>query len=82
MTTTNLFKKLNKLNIPYTIIDCNGYNMDVQFIINSRIYKAGFFKGEEQIQDFCREICFDSKNQEMIRRFFKNFSQLLKYATN
>jgi hypothetical protein len=82
MTTTNLIKKLNKLNIPYTIIDCNGYNMDIQFIINSRTYKAGFFKGEELIQDFCREIAWDKKEQEMIRRFFKNFAQLYKYATN
>ena len=80
MTTTNLINKLNKMNIPYTILDCNGYNMDIQFSINDKTFKAGFFKGEKEIQDFCRDIVFDVSEQEMRRRFFENFNQVLKYA--
>jgi hypothetical protein len=82
MTTTNLITKLNKMNIPYTILDCNGYNMDIEFTINNYTFKAGFFKGEIEIQDFCREICFDVSEQEMRRRFFDNFNKVLKYANN
>jgi hypothetical protein len=70
------------MNIPYTILDCNGYNMDIEFTINNYTFKAGFFKGEIEIQDFCREICFDVSEQEMRRRFFDNFNKVLKYANN
>ena len=80
MTTTALISKLTKLNIPHNILDCNGYNMDIEFTINGKTFKAGFFKGETEIQDFCRDIVFDQSEQEMRRRFFTNFSQLLKYA--
>jgi hypothetical protein len=82
MTTTNLISKLTKLNVPYKILDCNGYNMDIEFTINEKTFKAGFFKGETLIQDFCREIVFDVTEQEMIRRFFDNFNQILKYTNN
>jgi len=82
MTTTILISKLRKLNIPYTILDCNGYNMDIEFKINGKTFKAGYFKGETEIQDFCRDIVFDQSEQEMRRRFFDNFTQVLKYATN
>jgi hypothetical protein len=78
MTTKNLISKLDKMNIEYTIIDCNGYNMDIQFIINNKTFKAGFFKGENEIQDFCREIAYDNTTQEIVRRFYKNFAQVLK----
>jgi hypothetical protein len=80
MTTTTLISKLNKMNIAHTILDCNGYNMDIEFTINNKKFKAGYFKGETEIQDFCREIVFDVTEQEMRRRFFKNFNSLLKYA--
>lgn len=80
MTTTSLFSKLRKLGIDYTILPCNGYNMDVEFTINGKTFKAGFFKGETIIQDFCRDIVFDVENQEMRRRFFKNFNAVLQYA--
>ena len=80
MTTLNLITKLTKMGITYTILDCNGYNMDIEFTINGKTFKAGFFKGETKIQDFCRDIVFDVSEQEMRRRFFVNFKQILKYA--
>jgi hypothetical protein len=82
MTTSTLISKLNKMNIESTIVDDNGYNMDVKFIINGMTFKAGFIKGQNVIQDFCREIYFDKSNQETQRRFFDNFNKLLKYTTN
>jgi hypothetical protein len=54
--------------------------MDIQFTINNKTFKAGYFKGETEIQDYCIEICWDNDNQEMQRRFFSNFNRLLKYA--
>lgn len=80
MTTSNLISKLNKLNINYSIVDINGYNQDIAFSINGMSFKAGFVKGIEIIEDFCREICFDNNIQEVQRRFFNNFNQILKYA--
>ena len=80
MTTTNLISKLNKMNIPFTILDCNGYNMDIKFIINGLTFKAGYCKDKLIIQDFCREICFDNCTQETQRRFFDNFNKVIKYA--
>jgi hypothetical protein len=56
--------------------------MDIEFKINGKTFKAGYFKGETEIQDFCRDIVFDQSEQEMRRRFFDNFTQVLKYATN
>jgi hypothetical protein len=40
MTTTSLISKLNKMNIAHTILDCNGYNMDIEFTINNKTFKA------------------------------------------
>jgi hypothetical protein len=80
MTTLNLISKLNKINIAYSIIDHNGYNKDIAFSINGLNFKAGFSEGKTVIEDFCREICFDNNTQEMQRRFFGSFNQLLKYA--
>jgi hypothetical protein len=80
MTTTNLISKLTKMNISYNVLENNGYNKDIQFSINGLTFKAGFVNGKTIIEDFCREICFDNSNQEMQRRFFNNFNQLLKYA--
>ena len=80
MTTTNLIIKLTKMNISYNVLENNGYNKDIQFSINGLTFKAGFVNGKTIIEDFCREICFDNSNQEMQRRFFNNFNQLLKYA--
>jgi hypothetical protein len=80
MTTTNLITKLTKMNIAYTILDYNSYNMDIEFTINGKTFKAGFYEGETEIQDFCRDIVFDVSEQEMRRRFFDNFNQILKYA--
>jgi hypothetical protein len=80
MTISNLISKLNKINISYSILDVNGYNKDIQFSINGLIFKAGFIEGNNEIQDYCREICYDNNTQEMQRRFFDNFNKLLKYA--
>jgi hypothetical protein len=81
MTTTNLITKLNKMNINHSIIDINGFNQDIKFIINGMVFKAGFTTQSNIIEDFCREISFDKVNQEMQRRFFDNFNKCLKYAT-
>jgi hypothetical protein len=80
MTTATLIKKLNKMNVEHTIVDFNGYNMDIVFTICGMTFNAGFIKGQDEVQDFCREICFDVCSQETTRRFFANFNQLLKYA--
>ena len=80
MKTATLISKLSKMNISYTILDNNGYNKDIQFSINGLVFKAGFIEGKEMIQDFCREICYDNGIQEMQRRFFDNFNQVLRYA--
>jgi len=80
MTTTNLIAKLTKMNVDYNVLENNGYNKDIQFSINGQTFKAGFTNGKELIEDFCREICFDHSSQEMQRRFFTNFAQVLKYA--
>jgi len=82
MTTTNLISKLTKMNVSYNVLENNGYNKDIQFSINGLTFKAGFINGKTIIEDFCREICFDKCNQEMQRRFFDNFNQLLRYANS
>lgn len=81
MTIQNLISKLAKMNIAYTILNNNGYNKDIQFSINGMTFKAGFTEGKTIVEDFCREICYDNCNQEMQRRFFDNFNQILRYAT-
>lgn len=80
MTTQSLQSKLSKMNISYSIIDFNGYNKEIAFSINGLNFKAGFTEGKTIIEDLCREICFDNNTQEMQRRFFGSFNQLLKYA--
>ena len=80
MTTTNLIAKLTKMNVDYKVLENNGYNKDIQFSVNGITFKAGFTNGKELIEDFCREICFDHSSQEMQRRFFTNFAQVLTYA--
>ncbi len=34
MTTANLISKLTKMNISYSILYYNGYNKELQFVIN------------------------------------------------
>ena len=80
MKTQNLISKLTKMNIEFSIVDCNGYNKDIEFKINGMFFKAGFTSDSDKIQDFCRDICFDNTNQETTRRFFDNFTHLLRYA--
>lgn len=80
MDTNKLTLKLSKMNIPYKILDINGYNKDIEFQINGLIFKAGFNADSPEITDFCREICYDNNEQETQRRFFDNFNKVLKYA--
>lgn len=80
MKIENLKSKLAKMNIPFTILQGNGYNKDIEFSINGITFKAGFTEGKTEIDDFCRELCFDKSEQEMQRRFFDNFNQLVRYA--
>lgn len=80
MTITNLKSKLQKMNIDYSIVNINDYNYDINFSINNLSFSAGYSKGSEIIEDLCRNICYDNLNQEMQRRFFKNFNELLRYS--
>jgi hypothetical protein len=80
MTTTNLISKLRKMKISHEILSVNGYNKNIQFSINGLTFYAGFVEGSTIIEDFCREIRYSNCNQEMERRFFDNFNQVLRYA--
>lgn len=80
MTTANLISKLTKMNVTYTVVDVNGYNMDIEFSINGLNFSAGFNTSKNIIEDFSRAICYDNVNQEMQRRFFTNFNKLISYA--
>jgi hypothetical protein len=80
MTTAQLKSKLTKMNVSFTEVDYNGYNKDICFSINNMNFAAGYNTKDNEIEDFCRNICFDNDNQETQRRFFRNFNQLLKYA--
>jgi len=80
MTTANLISKLTKMNVAYTVVDVNGYNMDIEFSINGLKFSAGFNTSKNIIEDFSRAICYDNVNQEMQRRFFTNFNKLISYA--
>lgn len=80
MTTANLISKLTKMNVTYTVVDVNGYNMDIEFSINGLNFSAGFNTSKNIIEDLSRAICYDNVNQEMQRRFFTNFNKLISYA--
>lgn len=81
MKVQRLISKLTKMNISHIIVlDGNSYNKDIVFSINGLVFKAGFRDGGLIIDDYCREICFDESTQEMQRRFFANFNQILKYS--
>ena len=82
MSTTTLTNRLSKMGIGYKVINVNGYDMDIQFAINGITFLAGYNVNSNSIIDFCREICFDNGSQEMQRRFFDNFAQVLRYANN
>jgi hypothetical protein len=82
MKVLSLVSKLNKMKVPFVVVDVNEYNKDIVFQINSMNFKAGYVEGSEEVEDFCREICWDNVDQEMQRRFFDNFNQLVKYANS
>lgn len=77
MKVSNLTSKLNKMKVPFTVVDVNEWNKDIVFQINGKTFKAGFTAASDVIEDFCREICYDNVDQEMQRVFYKNFNQLL-----
>jgi hypothetical protein len=80
MKIITLINKLNKMKIENKIVDNNGYNKDVVFVINGKTFYAGFTMSNDTIIDYCVNICYDASNQETQRRFFDNLNQLLKYA--
>jgi hypothetical protein len=80
MKIQSLISKLQKMNVSHVVLENNGYNKDIQFVLNGLTFKAGFTEGKTIVEDFCREICYDNCNQEMQRRFFDNFNQVLRYA--
>ena len=77
MKVLNLTSKLNKMNIPFVVVDVNDYNKDIVFQINNKTFKAGFTDASGIVEDFCREICWDNVDQEMQRVFYSNFNKLL-----
>ena len=79
MTVKNLISKLTKNGVTYTILDY-GYNKDIEFMINGITFKSGFTEGKTTVEDFCSELYYDNCNQEIQRRFFDNFNQVLRYA--
>jgi len=80
MKVTSLLSKLNKLNVSHEVVNDNGYNADIKFIINNKVFLAGIIKSKAEIQDFCHEFYFDNVLQETQRRFFDNFNQILRYS--
>jgi hypothetical protein len=80
MNISILISKLNKLNISHEIVNNNGYNADIKFTVNNKVFLAGIVNDKDNVEYFCHEICYDNTSQEMNRRFFQNFNQLLKYA--
>lgn len=80
MKVLSLVSKLNKMKVPFVVVDVNEYNKDIVFQINGKTFKSGYVEGSDIVEDFCREICWDNVDQEMQRRFFDNFNQLVKYA--
>jgi len=81
MKKSSLINKLNKLGISHTIHG-NGYNMNVQFTVNGRIFDAGYTINKDDIEDYCTVIGYDKANQESQRSFFKNLNQVLRYANS
>lgn len=78
MKITSLISKLNKMNVAHEIVNNNGYNADIQFVINGKSFYAGIVEDKDTVQDFCKEIGYDDVNQETQRSFYDNFNQLLK----
>lgn len=80
MKVLSLVSKLNKMKVSFVVVDVNEYNKDIAFQINGKTFKAGYVEGSEEVEDFCREICWDKSEQQMQRVFYKNFNQLLLSA--
>ena len=38
MKITSLISKLNKMNVAHEIVNNNGYNADIQFVINGKSF--------------------------------------------
>ena len=80
MKITSLISKLNKMNVAHEIVNNNGYNADIKFVINGKSFYAGIVEGKDTIQDLCKEIGYDDVNQETQRSFYDNFNHLIKYG--
>ena len=80
MKITSLISKLNKMNVSHEIVNDNGYNADIQFVINGKIFEASIVEGNDTILHYSKDLYFDNVNQETQRRFYDNFNQLLKYG--
>mgnify|MGYP003473620937 FL=1 len=82
MIAKSLIAKLKKNNIEFNIVDINGYNKEILFSINNMSFSADFNDSiDNEVLSFARDIWYNSASQEMERRYFSNFNQLLKYAT-
>jgi hypothetical protein len=82
MKISSLISKLTKMNVPFTILEGNGYNKDIEFSINGSIFEASFTEGYPNIQSYCKETGYDNASQETTRYHFDNFAQLLRHANN
>jgi hypothetical protein len=78
MKATTLISKLKKMNINFNLVVLNDYNRTIEFSINGKKYSADWNVGEENVHSFCVELGYCESSQETQRRFFDNFSQVLK----
>jgi hypothetical protein len=81
MKISSLISKLTKMNVPFTILEGNGYNKDIEFSINGTKFEASFTEGYPNIQSYCEETGYDDASQETTRYHFDNFAQLLRHAS-
>jgi hypothetical protein len=82
MKITSLISKLTKMNVPFTILEGNGYNKDIEFSINGSVFEASFTEGYPNIQYYSKETGYDDASQQFTSYYFENFAQVLRHANN
>ncbi len=80
MTTENLITKLTNLNINHSVTDFNGYNMDIDFTINGKLFSASYTIARNVIERWSVNLGYDNTTQESRTREFNSFNQLIAYA--
>jgi hypothetical protein len=81
MKISSLISKLTKINVPFTILEGNGYNKDIEFSINGSKFEASFTEGYPNIQYYSKATGYDDASQVTTCFYFDNFAQLLRHAS-